>query len=570
MKGFYEGIMLVGECTGMKVCEAKPVIRQKLIDAGDALPYYEPESLVVSRSGDECIVALTDQWYLCYSDVSWKQEVLEHVQNGGFHGYNANIINAFMGAVDWIGDWACSREFGLGTQLPWDVKWVIDSLSDSTIYMAYYTIAKFFHANGEFAGSSQAGGIAPEDLNDDVFSYIYLNQPLPDPSAIKIPIETLNAMKREFEYWYPMDLRVSAKDLIPNHLTMCLFNHAAIWKDSKNLWPRSMFCNGHIMVDAEKMSKSKGNFLMMLECVVEYSADATRFALADAGDSLDDANFDRSVANQAVSYLFVEEEWIREFVGELAKEDVAKRTEVVFMDRVFENELHYLIECAKQQYETMNFREALHKSWYEMIILRDAYRDWCSKCNVPLNMDVTLRFIKALILMMQPITPHWSETLYELFADPSQSVCTALWPEYAPVNGQLRKEYDFLKSFVKNVRTGTVKQKAANANALRIFVAHTYEPKKIALLQFMQTQTQDGKFDADFTRKLRTHIESTPELKRDMKTLMQFGQFMKAQAEERGVDALAEKLSFDQVALLKVNIVMFCLFFSFLSSSFVS
>lgn len=38
------------------------------------------------------------------------------------------------------------------------------------------------------------------------------------------------------------------------------------------------------MVDAEKMSKSKGNFLMLLESVEEYSADATRFALADAGN----------------------------------------------------------------------------------------------------------------------------------------------------------------------------------------------------------------------------------------------------------------------------------------------
>jgi hypothetical protein len=31
-------------------------------------------------------------------------------------------------------------------------------------------------------------------------------------------------------------------------------------------------------------SKSTGNFLMLLETVEEYSADATRFALADAGD----------------------------------------------------------------------------------------------------------------------------------------------------------------------------------------------------------------------------------------------------------------------------------------------
>ena len=33
------------------------------------------------------------------------------------------------------------RTYGLGTRLPWDEDWLIESLSDSTIYMAYYTVA---------------------------------------------------------------------------------------------------------------------------------------------------------------------------------------------------------------------------------------------------------------------------------------------------------------------------------------------------------------------------------------------------------------------------------------------
>jgi cysteinyl-tRNA synthetase len=74
-----------------------------------------------------------------------------------------------------------------------------------------------------------------------------------------------------------------------------------------------------LQVDAEKMSKSKGNFLMLLECVEEFTADATRFALADAGDTLEDANFDRAVANQAITYLYNEEEWIRQVLAEAEK-----------------------------------------------------------------------------------------------------------------------------------------------------------------------------------------------------------------------------------------------------------
>ena len=46
---------------------------------------------------------------------------------------------------------------------------------------------------------------------------------------------------------------MSAKDLIPNHLTMSLYNHVEIWKDRPEMWPKGIYCNGHIMVDAEKM-----------------------------------------------------------------------------------------------------------------------------------------------------------------------------------------------------------------------------------------------------------------------------------------------------------------------------
>lgn len=48
----------------------------------------------------------------------------------------------------WLQQWACSRSFGLGTRLPWDEQYLIESLSDSTIYMAYYTIAQFLQVGG--------------------------------------------------------------------------------------------------------------------------------------------------------------------------------------------------------------------------------------------------------------------------------------------------------------------------------------------------------------------------------------------------------------------------------------
>ena len=60
-------------------------------------------------------------------------------------------------------------QFGLGTQLPWDEQWVIESLSDSTIYMAYYSIAHMLHGEDNLDGSRPSpAGIKPEDLTDEV------------------------------------------------------------------------------------------------------------------------------------------------------------------------------------------------------------------------------------------------------------------------------------------------------------------------------------------------------------------------------------------------------------------
>ena len=72
-EGFYNGTMVIGDFKGESVQEAKPKVRQSMIDKGVAFAYAEPEGLVVSRSGDECIVALMDQWYLDYGEAEWRK-----------------------------------------------------------------------------------------------------------------------------------------------------------------------------------------------------------------------------------------------------------------------------------------------------------------------------------------------------------------------------------------------------------------------------------------------------------------------------------------------------------------
>ena len=70
--------------------------------------------------------------------------------------YHEETRRGFEYTLGWLRQWACSRSFGLGTRLPWDPQYLIESLSDSTIYMAYYTVAHLLQ-NGDMYGQTGAG-----------------------------------------------------------------------------------------------------------------------------------------------------------------------------------------------------------------------------------------------------------------------------------------------------------------------------------------------------------------------------------------------------------------------------
>lgn len=170
LKGFYNGvsvlfsisssfafrIMLVGKHKGKKTEEAKKLIQQEMIESNEAVKYMEPEKLVVSRSGEECVVALCDQWYLDYGNPDWKakaKKVIAHMET-----FAEETRHNLEYTVDWLHEYACSRLYGLGTKLPWDKRWVIESLSDSTIYTCYYSVAHILQ-KGSLDGKDTKNGV---------------------------------------------------------------------------------------------------------------------------------------------------------------------------------------------------------------------------------------------------------------------------------------------------------------------------------------------------------------------------------------------------------------------------
>lgn len=348
MEGFYKGTMLVGDYKGEPVSAAKDKVRQALYESGDAFPFADPMGKVVSRSGDDCVVAYLGQWFLNYgeNDAEWQQETLNHVVNN-LNTYSAECKHGFEKNLSWLNRWACARTYGLGSKLPWDKQFLVESLSDSTVYMAYYTIAHLLHGD-RFGKTTGPLKVTAEQMTDEVWDYVFTRREISDELISKSGIskESLQQMRREFEYWYPLDVRVSGKDLIQNHLTFFLYIHIALFP--KEYWPRGVRANGHLLLNGEKMSKSTGNFLTLKDAVDKFGADATRIAFADAGDSIEDANFEESVANSNILRLYTLKEWIEE----VAKDQTLRTGPTdAFADKLFNNELNSLVRETQKHYQ---------------------------------------------------------------------------------------------------------------------------------------------------------------------------------------------------------------------------
>jgi len=396
--GFYAGVMNenCGPYAGVRVEIAKEEIRKELIAKGQADTMYEPSGEVVCRCTTRAIVKVVeDQWFLAYGDPAWKAKVHDALSRMTL--YPDALRKQFEYVIDWLRDWPCAHHRGLGTKLPWDENWVIESLSDSTIYMAYYTIAHVL----------QGGKLRSEvpwaaRLDDAFFDYVFLGQGDPGALAARlgIPRETLEGMRREFTYWYPFDLRNTGKDLVQNHMTFCLFNHTAIFPSE--LWPRGFGVNGWVRMAGLKMSKSRGNTVYIRDAVKEWGADVVRLTVANAGDGLDDPNLEREFAASIRERL---RDWFTFATG-----THPTRTDRRTIDAWFLSVLNRAVATTRDAMESMNYKAALRAGYFD---LQSAWSWYLRRSGNRPHADILTKFVETQTKILAPFAPHICEEIWQ-------------------------------------------------------------------------------------------------------------------------------------------------------------
>jgi len=421
-----------GRYAGMPVSKAKDIVKKDLVSAGKAFPFYEIiNGPVYCRCGSEVIVnLLSDQWFINYGDESWKEVVRGYLKEMSL--VPEELRQEFINVVEWLKEKACARRSGLGTPLPWDKDWIIESLSDSTIYMAYYTISRVIHEKCVDASL----------LDDAAFNYIFLGEG--DPAALKINSSTAEEMRKEFLYFYPLDSRHSGRDLVPNHLTFFIFNHLAIFP--RALWPKQIAVNGSVLMDGKKMSKSMGNIIPLRKAITIYGADTLRVSILSASELLQDADFSDSLARSVRSKLQEFFCFSTQYAGAEMLDSYKGSLEAI--DRWLLSRVQNAISQATCSMECLRAREAIQTAFYSLQqdILWYLRRSEESGAKAR---SIIKYVVETIIKIMAPFAPHMCEELWEAFGHEG-FVSAAAWPE---VNSSLidisaEVSEDFLKGAV--------------------------------------------------------------------------------------------------------------------------
>ena len=445
---YYKGKMLQNtqKYIGMPVSLAKDRIKKEIILSGAADVMFELINKPVRcRCGTECVVKLlNDQWFLNYGDEKWKN--LAHECLDKMDIIPEEIRQEFNYVIDWLRERACARKSGLGTKLPMDHDWIIESLSDSVIYMSYYILAKYVNNNSIFDGDNKLMTNAANDvdvvaivdnLNDSFFDYIFLGNGNASHIAVecKISLSLLEEIRNEFSYFYPLDARHSGRDLIQNHLSFFIFNHAAIFR--REHWPKKIVVNGSVLMEGKKMSKSLANIIPLRTAIKDYSADAVRLAMLGSAELLQDADFSfdaikgiRStlddIYNMAMNYSTAKLKPGSSLVSSMTASEMKREIE----DRWLVSRLQNYITDITVSMDKSRVRKALH----DILYMFDQDLQWYKKRINAKNREdsaivLTLSiFLKSRIRMLAPFAPFISEEIWQIIGDESHSIIFAGWP----------------------------------------------------------------------------------------------------------------------------------------------
>ena len=254
--------------------------------------------------------------------------------------------------------------------------------------------------------------------------------------------------------------------------------------------------------------------MTLKQAIGEYSADAMRFAMANAGDGMDDANYEHSVANAAILSITREVAWIEEVSSALWRMDDAfvlmplgfllllpslalpmetdqtppppppppptptplplasfpcpktmaqldqlrDEEPTSFPDRAFDNAINTACTQAHASFDKLLFRAGVQSSFHELMRARDVWRFSCGPAG--LNRRLVEKYSDVFTRINAPIIPHTCEHLWTNVLKREGRVVVAGWPETPAAEPRIAMASEYIESMIPSWRKAIAKAEA--------------------------------------------------------------------------------------------------------------
>jgi len=425
---FYNGTMnsLNEKYSNLSVQEARELVRRDLFSSDLGFVIYECSRKASTRGGSKVVVAvMNNQWFIDYSVRWWKDVSTKLIDEMEF--YPQFYKDAMKAAIEWLRERPCARRRGIGTKLPFDPDWVIESLSDSTIYPAVYTNA--FLAKQIFETNA--------DMWEKNIDYIYFGGEEPSRKNDERYLEDLiRKCREEMDYWYGVDMRVTAYPHLSNHLAFYIMNHAALF--NKSAQPRALVISGLVTSGGSKISKSKGNVVTLLKTVNEYSADLYRLFVAMNADISSTSDWNAG----EISTLMKKYDTFIDLFSPREESPGNTQIEEWFVSRFNMHAREYF-----KKMDAFEVRDAYISIFYE--VLGDLRHVEARKGNRSVCVDLVK---KTWLTLLTPVIPHTCEELWERNGYDGFASTSTLEPESIPhPNVDIISSEEYLMKLVDDI-----------------------------------------------------------------------------------------------------------------------
>ncbi|UCF12202.1 MAG: leucine--tRNA ligase [Thermoplasmatales archaeon] len=401
-KEFHTGVLNdnTGKYSGLQISEIKDAVKNDLISKKLAATMKEFSEDVICRCKEKVVIKrIPDQWFIKYSDEALTRKSKDYAETMNIfpQEYKSEIPKI----LDWFDDRAAIRKGSwLGTPFPFKKDWIIEPISDSTLYPAYYILSNYVNQ----------GKISAKEMTDKFFDYIFLGL-----GTAKNKI--WENIKVDFDYWYPVDINLGGKEHKTVHFPVYVMNHVAILPREKR--PKGLFVHWWVTQQGrEKISKSKGGAEPILEAATTYGVDAMRLYYAHVGSPFVDVEWNSDIVTKYKNRIANIWKLIQQLSG---KEDAANEN----LDNWLISTLNRRIQKIDDAFENYDLRVASNEIFYEC--QKDI--QWYMKRRGG-NKKLIEKFISTWITLMTPVTPHLAEELWHQNND--SFISNETYPKFKP------------------------------------------------------------------------------------------------------------------------------------------